>query len=74
MALFAPFAHLSFAVCYTIITGRALAAWGSVNQAIVIFVLALILRVKLEMTPPTILGVIILSGTCFSSLSIDFGY
>jgi ABC-2 type transport system permease protein len=59
---------------YTIIVGRALAAGSrSILQAIVIFALALIIRIKLDMSPLTVLGVIgviILSGMCFSSLSM----
>ena len=59
---------------YSIIIGKTFAAGvRSIFQAILVFVLALIIRVQLNMDPISILGVlfvIVLSGMCFSSLSI----
>jgi ABC-2 type transport system permease protein len=59
---------------YSIVLGKTLAAGvRSVIQAMVIFILALVLRVHLILTPKSVLGVftvIILTGMCFSSLSI----
>jgi ABC-2 type transport system permease protein len=59
---------------YSIILGKTLSAGvRSVIQAMVIFVLAVIIRVHLILTPVSIAGVfmiIVLTGMCFSSLSI----
>lgn len=59
---------------YSIIIGRAFSGGvRSVFQAVLIFILALIIRIKLNMNPIDVLGVlfvVILSGMCFSSLSI----
>ncbi|OGO22871.1 MAG: multidrug ABC transporter permease [Chloroflexi bacterium RBG_16_50_9] len=59
---------------YSIVLGKTLSAGvRSVIQALVVFILALILRVQLILNPFTIIGVfviIILTGMCFSSLSI----
>jgi ABC-2 type transport system permease protein len=59
---------------YSIIIGKAFAGGvRSVFQAILVFILALIIRVQLNLNPLDILGVlfvIVLSGMCFSSLSI----
>lgn len=59
---------------YSIIVGKAFAAGArSILQAIVVFILALIMRVDLNVDVVSVLGVlfiIILSGMCFSSLSI----
>jgi ABC-2 type transport system permease protein len=59
---------------YSIIIGKAFSGGvRSVFQAILIFILALIIRVKLNLNPADILGVllvVVLSGMCFSSLSI----
>lgn len=59
---------------YSIIIGKALSAGvRSIFQAVVVFVLALIIRVNLNINPATVLGVlavIVLSGMCFSSLSM----
>ncbi len=59
---------------YSIIIGKTFSGGvRSVFQAIVIFLLALIIRVKLNVNPLYILGVlfvVVLSGMCFSSLSI----
>lgn len=59
---------------YSIVIGKAFAAGvRSIFQAILVFALALIIRVQLKMDPISILGVlfvIVLSGMCFSSLSI----
>jgi len=59
---------------YSIVLGKTLSAGvRSVIQALVVFILALILRVHLILNPLTISGVlviIILTGMCFSSLSI----
>jgi len=58
----------------SIIIGKAFAAGArSILQAIVVFILAVIMRVKLNIDVVSVLGVlfiIILSGMCFSSLSI----
>jgi ABC-2 type transport system permease protein len=59
---------------YSIIIGKAFAAGArSILQAIVVFILALIMRIELNVNVLSVLGVlfiIILSGMCFSSLSI----
>ena len=59
---------------YSIIIGKAFSGGvRSVFQAILIFILALIIRIKLNLNPVDILGVllvVVLSGMCFSSLSI----
>jgi ABC-2 type transport system permease protein len=59
---------------HSIIIGKAFSGGvRSVFQAIVILILALIIHVKLNMNPLYVLGVlfiVILSGMCFSSLSI----
>jgi ABC-2 type transport system permease protein len=59
---------------YSIIIGKAFSAGvRSIFQAVLIFILALIIRVHLNLNPLNILGVlfiIILTGMCFSSLSI----
>ncbi len=59
---------------YSIVLGKTLSAGvRSVIQALVVFILAVIIRVHLILTPVTIIGVlviIILTGMCFSSLSI----
>jgi ABC-2 type transport system permease protein len=59
---------------YSIIIGKAFSGGvRSVFQAILIFILALIIRVKLNLNPVDVLGVlfvVVLSGMCFSSLSI----
>jgi ABC-2 type transport system permease protein len=59
---------------YSIVLGKTLSAGvRSVIQALVVFILALIIRVHLILTPLSIIGVtviIILTGMCFSSLSI----
>jgi ABC-2 type transport system permease protein len=59
---------------YSIIIGKAFSAGvRSIFQAVLIFILALIIRVKLDLAPLNVLGVlfiIILTGMCFSSLSI----
>jgi ABC-2 type transport system permease protein len=59
---------------YSIIIGKAFAAGArSILQAVVIFILALLIHVDLTLTVASVLGVlfiIILSGMCFSSLSI----
>jgi ABC-2 type transport system permease protein len=59
---------------YSIVLGKTPSAGvRSVIQALVVFILALILRVHLILNPVTIIGVlvvIILTGMCFSSLSI----
>ncbi len=59
---------------YSIIIGKAFSGGvRSIFQAIVILILALIIRVNLNMNPLHILGVlfvVVLSGMCFSSLSI----
>jgi len=59
---------------YSIVLGKTFAAGvRSLIQALVIFVLALILRINLQLNAFTIVGVaitIILTGMCFSSLSI----
>ncbi len=58
----------------SIIIGKAFSAGvRSIFQAVLIFVLALIIRVHLNLNPLYILGVlliVILTGMCFSSLSI----
>ncbi len=58
----------------TIVLGKTLSAGvRSVIQALVVFILALILRVHLILTTLSILGtffIIVLTGMCFSSLSI----
>jgi ABC-2 type transport system permease protein len=59
---------------YSIVLGKTLSAGvRSVIQAAVVFVLAVIIRVHLILTPVSIIGVlviIVLTGMCFSSLSI----
>jgi ABC-2 type transport system permease protein len=59
---------------YSIVLGKTLSAGvRSVIQALVVFILAVIIRVQLILTPVSIIGVliiIILTGMCFSSLSI----
>ncbi len=59
---------------YSIVLGKTLSAGlRSVIQAMVVFLLAIITRVHLILTPLSITGVlviIILTGMCFSSLSI----
>jgi ABC-2 type transport system permease protein len=58
----------------SIIIGKAFSAGvRSIFQAVMIFVMALIIQVHLDMRPLNILGVlliIVLAGMCFSSLSI----
>jgi ABC-2 type transport system permease protein len=60
---------------YSIIIGKAFSGGvRSVFQAILIFILALIIRVHLNLNPANVLGVmlvVVLSGMCFSSLSIS---
>ena len=59
---------------YSIVLGKTLyAGVRSVIQALVVFILAVIIRVHLILTPVSIIGVlviIILTGMCFSGLSI----
>ncbi len=59
---------------YSIVLGKTLSAGvRSVIQALVVFILAVIIRVHLILTPLSIIGVliiIILTGMCFSGLSI----
>jgi ABC-2 type transport system permease protein len=59
---------------YSIVLGKTLAAGvRSVIQALVVFILAIILRIHLILTPASVIGVlavIVLTGMCFSSLSI----
>lgn len=59
---------------HSIIIGKTFSAGlRSVFQTVIILVLALVIRVKLDMNPLYLLGVffiVILSGMCFSSLSI----
>jgi ABC-2 type transport system permease protein len=59
---------------YGIIIGKAFSAGvRSIFQAILIFILALVIHVSLKWNPLNILGVllvVVLSGMCFSSLSI----
>ncbi len=59
---------------YSIVLGKTLSAGvRSVIQALVVFILAVIIRVHLILTPVSIIGVlviIILTGMCFSGLSI----
>jgi ABC-2 type transport system permease protein len=59
---------------YSIVLGKTLSAGvRSVIQAAVVFILALIIRVHLILTPVSVIGVlviIVLTGMCFSSLSI----
>lgn len=59
---------------YSIIVGKAVSAGvRSIFQAVLIFVLALVIRINLDLNPLNILGVmliIVLTGMCFSSLSI----
>jgi ABC-2 type transport system permease protein len=59
---------------YSIIIGKAFSAGvRSIFQAVLIFILAIIIRVQLDLNPLNILGVlliIVLTGMCFSSLSI----
>jgi ABC-2 type transport system permease protein len=59
---------------YSIIIGKAFSGGvRSIFQAILIFILALIIRVNLNLNPLDVLGVlfvVVLSGMCFSSLSI----
>jgi len=58
----------------SVVLGKTLSAGvRSVIQALVVFILAVIIRVHLILTPVSIIGVliiIILTGMCFSSLSI----
>jgi ABC-2 type transport system permease protein len=59
---------------YSIVLGKTLSAGvRSVIQALVVFILAVIIRVHLILTPLSIFGVlliIVLTGMCFSGLSI----
>jgi len=59
---------------YSIVLGKTLSAGvRSVIQALVVFILAVIIRVHLILTPLSILGVliiIVLTGMCFSGLSM----
>jgi ABC-2 type transport system permease protein len=59
---------------YSIVLGKTVSAGvRSVLQALVVFILAVIIRVHLILNPISIIGVlviIILTGMCFSSLSI----
>jgi ABC-2 type transport system permease protein len=59
---------------YSIVLGKTLSAGvRSVIQALVVFILAVIIRVHLILTPVSIIGVliiIVLTGMCFSGLSI----
>jgi ABC-2 type transport system permease protein len=59
---------------YSIVIGKAFSAGvRSLFQAILIFILAVILRIHLNLNPLNVLGVlvvIVLTGMCFSSLSI----
>ncbi len=59
---------------YSIVVGKAFSAGvRSLFQAIVVLILALLIHVDLNITPLTVLGVlaiIVVSGMCFSSLSI----
>jgi ABC-2 type transport system permease protein len=59
---------------FSIVLGKTLSAGiRSVIQAMVVFILAVIIRVHLILTPASVIGVIviiILTGMCFSSLSI----
>jgi ABC-2 type transport system permease protein len=59
---------------YSIVLGKTLSAGvRSVIQAAVVFILAVIIRVHLTLTPVSIIGVlviIVLTGMCFSGLSI----
>jgi ABC-2 type transport system permease protein len=59
---------------YSIVLGKTLSAGvRSVIQALVVFILAVIIRVHLILTPFSIIGVliiIVLTGMCFSGLSI----
>jgi len=59
---------------YSIIIGKALSAGvRSIFQAVVVFALALVIQVHLNINLVTVLGVlavIVLSGMCFSSLSM----
>jgi ABC-2 type transport system permease protein len=59
---------------YSIVLGKTLSAGvRSVIQAAVVFVLAVIIRVHLILTPASVFGtlmIIVLTGMCFSSLSI----
>jgi ABC-2 type transport system permease protein len=59
---------------YSIVLGKTLSAGvRSVIQALVVFILAVIIRVHLILTPVSVIGVliiIILTGMCFSGLSI----
>jgi ABC-2 type transport system permease protein len=59
---------------YSIVLGKTLSAGlRSVIQALVVFILAVLIRVHLILTPVSIIGVlvvIILTGMCFSGLSI----
>ncbi len=59
---------------YSIVLGKTLSAGvRSVIQALVVFILAVIIRVHLILTPVSIIGVIVLivlTGMCFSSLFI----
>ena len=59
---------------YSIVIGKAFSAGvRSIFQAVLIFILALIIRVQLDLNPVNVLGVlliIVLTGMCFSSLSI----
>jgi len=59
---------------YSIVLGKTLSAGvRSVVQALVVFILAIIIRVHLILNPITIIGVlvvIVLTGMCFSGLSM----
>jgi len=59
---------------YSIVLGKTLSAGvRAVIQALVVFILAMVLRVHLVLTPVSVIGVlvvIIMTGMCFSSLSI----
>jgi ABC-2 type transport system permease protein len=59
---------------YSIVLGKTLSAGvRSVIQALVVFILAVIIRVHLVLTPVSIIGslaIIVLTGMCFSGLSM----
>ncbi|MGD1118656.1 MAG: ABC transporter permease [Dehalococcoidales bacterium] len=59
---------------YSIVLGKTLSAGvRSIFQALIVFILAVIIRVHLILTPLSIIGVLIiitLTGMCFSGLSI----
>jgi ABC-2 type transport system permease protein len=59
---------------YSIVIGKAFSAGvRSIFQVILVFILAAILRIDLNLTPWTVLGVlgiIVLTGMCFASFSI----